>query len=172
MGLPFGEESEFVRGVRVVKLSWLAPGMALAKGALKTDDAVLVELADPTPFIRSPVWISASSWTTVTCAKLSDWGVRSGCDVVDDEVRRCRVELSLELPSSARSRGRRGLDLSVSASFDDFRCWMTLGAVGKKAASFECEEWPCGRDMVVRRPAAHSSSHALSSVTSVYSGDT
>lgn len=52
--LPEGEESVVVNGVRKL---WTVPYVAIEGGwliALNTEDAVLVELAEPTPFNRSP----------------------------------------------------------------------------------------------------------------------
>ena len=82
--LPFGGESEFVRGVRVVNWRWLVPDIVAAavRGALKTEEAVLDELAEPTPLRRSPGNWSASSCVRVLLASL----VKVSCFAVEYDI--------------------------------------------------------------------------------------
>jgi hypothetical protein len=64
LDMRFGDESVFVNGVRLLTFRELpkADMVDWAAGALKTEDAVLAcELAEPTPFRRSPCRDSLSS---------------------------------------------------------------------------------------------------------------
>ena len=64
LDMRFGDESVFVNGVRLLTFRELpnADMVDRPAGALKTEDAVLAcELAEPTPFRRSPCIDSLSS---------------------------------------------------------------------------------------------------------------
>ena len=67
MALVGGDESAVVRGVK--ELIWLVGAMVgFARLVLKTEEAVLVELAEPIPFSKSPggVFDSSRAFALVT----------------------------------------------------------------------------------------------------------
>lgn len=122
----FGGESEVVRGVRVVKARWFELAMvAFARFALKTEEAVLDELAEPTPLRRSPAKGSVSSWfrgELLSLGELSTLVEDFVATATKGEVNETRAGLCLPGASSTRSAEWLGLSLSWSRSLEDFRC--------------------------------------------------
>ena len=122
---------------------------------LKTEDAVLVELAEPTPLRRSPVKGSLSSWFIETHSGFvfSVCGVcRSTWDSSPLALERAET---FSLGASSDGSSLASDRVFCNTVLDAFRCCSTLGAVGKKSANL----LPDGRDMIgVTTPASQASS--------------
>jgi hypothetical protein len=115
----------------------------VVRGALKTEEAVLDELAEPTPLRRSPENRSASSCDVLLLVTLIEVsGFASDIDTGAGEFNEACLEVEFACASSARSSGWLSRVLSISDKVEDFRC-MTLWAAGKNSANL----LPGGRDI-------------------------
>jgi len=115
----------------------------VVRGALKTEEAVLDELAEPTPLRRSPEDRSTSSCVgllLVSLVKVS--GFASDIGTGAGEFNEACSEVKFACASSARSSGWLSRVLSISDKVEDFRC-MRLWAAGKNSANL----LPGGRDI-------------------------
>ena len=115
---------------------------------LKTDDAVLVELADPTPLSKSPCTDSASSCGGGGGAVSGGGGGalrRPSKGSSEVPVRSGAPETTVPAPAGVGdSQAGDGARCFLSWAAFDFRCWMTAWAVGKIPSNDDRDICPRG----------------------------